>query len=120
MLNAMAAEGSRDVTTEEEDILQRSTKRSKDSHEGSDRSNGRATDAGEGCEGSGRSYRDTVMGDAARSQESQDDEEDGNTSEDDEILEGDKVTWFGMGMTKEEKIAARRPWRSCLIIKLVG
>lgn len=40
--------------------------------------------------------------------------------ENDIIEEGDKVSWFGIGMTKEEKIAARKPWRSSLIIKLVG
>lgn len=67
-----------------------------------------------------RSYHETVMGDSACSHANQEKEdEDGDTSDVDEILEGDKVTWFGMGMTKEEKKAARRLWRSNLIIKLV-
>lgn len=28
--------------------------------------------------------------------------------------------WFSMGMSKQEKLEARRPWRWSLIIKLVG
>lgn len=30
--------------------------------------------------------------------------------DDDVIEEGDDETWFGMGMTKEEEIVARRLW----------
>lgn len=45
---------------------------------------------------------------------------DGEVFDDDMVEEGDKVTWFGMGMTREEKIAVKRPWRNSLIIKLVG
>lgn len=52
------------------------------------------------------------------SQEEEDEE--GNTSDDDLVEEGDGVSWFGMGMTKMEKMEARRPWRNSLIIKLVG
>lgn len=44
---------------------------------------------------------------------------DGDVSDDDVIEERDKVTRFGMRMTREEKIAARRAWRNSLIIKLV-
>src|SRR3954463_13819301 len=51
-------------------------------------------------------------------QEEVDDE--GNTSDDDLVEEGDGVSWFGMGMTKMEKIEVRRPWRNSLIVKLVG
>lgn len=29
-------------------------------------------------------------------------------------------TWFALGMTKEEKIEARRPWLNNIIVKLIG
>lgn len=38
----------------------------------------------------------------------------------DDGLEEDDLDGFGMEMSREEKIAARRPWRNSLIIKLVG
>lgn len=100
----------REASEEEEDTLHRNTKRSKESHEpvatparGADAA---AEDIGE----ERRSYRDTVMGNSDFSEESnEEEEEECNTSDDDVIEEEDKVTWFGMGMTKEEKIVARRP-----------
>lgn len=39
---------------------------------------------------------------------------------DDFLVEGDGKTWFGMGMTREEKIEARRPWCNSVIIRVVG
>lgn len=118
---AAIEERTREVSPEEEDILQRSTKRTKESRERADLNGGEGKTSDPDPAGRGKSYRDTVMGDSMDSQTSQEEEdEEGNTSDDDEILEGDKTTWFGMGMTKQEKIAARRPWRSSLIIKLVG
>lgn len=118
---ASTEERTREASPEEEDILQRSTKRTKESHESTDTNNGKGKNPDPDLAGRERSYRDTVMGDSMESQASQEEEdEEGNTSDDDEILEGDKISWFGMGMTKQEKIAARRPWRNSLIIKLVG
>lgn len=38
----------------------------------------------------------------------------------DHVEEGDGKTWFGMDMTQEEKIEARRPWCKNLIIRVVG
>lgn len=32
----------------------------------------------------------------------------------------DDEEWFGIGMTREEKIKVRRPWRNSLIIKLIS
>lgn len=62
-----------------------------------------------------------VRGEGSKDQRLQDEEDDeGNTLDDDLIEEGDGVWWFGIGMTKTEKIDARRPWRNSLIIKLVG
>lgn len=44
----------------------------------------------------------------------------GDVSDDDVVDVRDYPTWFWMGMTREEKIEARRSWRSSLIIKLLG
>lgn len=33
---------------------------------------------------------------------------------------GNDKAWFGMGMSREEKLEARWPWRNSLIIKLIG
>lgn len=43
-----------------------------------------------------------------------------DVSDDDVIKEGEDETWFGIGITNEEKIEARRPWRNSLIVKLIG
>lgn len=40
---------------------------------------------------------------------------------DDDFLEADDDgSWFSMGMSKEEKYEAKKPWCMSLIIKLVG
>lgn len=71
--------------------------------------------------GSKVSYRDSVFGSRARVVMDEDGSmEDGDISDDDQIEESNEGTWFGIGMTREEKIEARRPWRNALIIKLVG
>lgn len=55
-----------------------------------------------------RSYRDTVMIDSSHGHVTQEEEdEEGNTSGDDVIEEGDNETSFGMAMMSEEKIEAR-------------
>lgn len=51
---------------------------------------------------------------------SEEEEDEGDVSNDDVIEEGDDETWFGMGMTRAEKIEERRSGRNNLIIKLVG
>lgn len=61
------------------------------------------------------------MGDSSQRHETQEEEDgEGNTSDDDVIEEGDNETWFDMGMTRKEKIKARKTWRNSIIIKLVG
>lgn len=45
---------------------------------------------------------------------------DGEVSDDDPVEEESGGPWFSMGMSEQEKIEARRPWRWSLIIKLVG
>lgn len=37
---------------------------------------------------------------------------------DDTLEEGEEEAWFSIGMNKEEKLEARRPWRNNLIIRL--
>lgn len=114
----------RDASIEEEDILQRSTERTKGSHDvGSAMGLGASSGGGEvdvqmGAEK--KSYKDSVAGESKEPQGGSDDmEDDGDASDDDVMEEGDEP-WFGMGMTRAEKIEARRPWRNSLIIKLVG
>lgn len=41
-------------------------------------------------------------------------------SDDDVIQEGEDESWFSIGMTREQKIEGRRPWRGSLIVKLIG
>lgn len=63
----------------------------------------------------------TITGGSSEAMKGIEDEDlDGDVSDDDMVEEGGKVTWFGMGMMREEKIVSRRPWRNSLIIKLVG
>lgn len=79
-----------EASAEVEDLLQRSTKRSKESHDAPDppkEDQGMAS--GSPREGI-RSYHDTVRGDNSKDQSSQDEDDDeGNTSNDDLIEEGD-------------------------------
>lgn len=68
------------------------------------------------------SHMDKVMGigmDVSMDGEDMDLEDD--VSDDDEDFEDDgEGPWFTMGMPKEEKIEAQRPWKLSLIIKLMG
>lgn len=43
-----------------------------------------------------------------------------DTSDDDDDYDDVEGPWISMGMTKEGKHEARKPWRLSLIIKLVG
>lgn len=68
-----------------------------------------------------RSYKDSVLGRQGGSHATDEDlYSDGNISDDDIIKESNEDSWFGTGMTKEEKIEARKPWRNSVIVKLVG
>lgn len=110
----------KDASEDEEGILHRSTKRNKGRHptapasvNGGDESRSAAGEAR-------RTYRDSVMGGSDNGEgDPEERDEEGDVS-DDVVEEGDVETWFGMGMMREEKIEARRPWRNSLIIKLVG
>lgn len=67
------------------------------------------------------SYKELVIRDKGSGERGKKDlMTEGEVSDDDTIEEGDDEAWFGIGMTREEKIEARRPWRSSLIIKLIG
>lgn len=37
---------------------------------------------------------------------------DGEVSNDDNVEEGEDDAWFGMGMTREEKLEAHWPWQT--------
>lgn len=90
-------------TAEEEDNLVRSTKRSKSC---------RADTAEEGPEGVTRhSYRDIVCDPSSFQAMDTDSlyEEDDDVSDDDIVEDLDDDSCFSMGMSKHEKIAARRP-----------
>lgn len=109
------------ASTEEEDILQRSTKRSKE--EGGNTRPAHGSGGSPKVKGRVRkSYKESVIGGSRTGpidMEGEDNE--GDVSDDDVVEEAtEDDTWFGVGMSKEEKIAARRPWRNSLIIKLVG
>lgn len=52
--------------------------------------------------------------------EDEDVDSDGNFSDDDMLVEENGGPWFAMGMSKEEKLEARKPWQMSLIIKLLG
>lgn len=65
------------------------------------------------------SYRDKVMGikcDVAM----EGDNQEGDVSDDDDLEDEKEGPWFLMGMTREEKSKAMKPWRLSLIVKLVG
>lgn len=93
----------------EEDILVRSTKRNKSSVSAED-SEIRP------------SYRDKVRGMAATptTMEGLNNDDDDDASDDDVVEDLGDDYCFSMGMSRQEKISARRPWRTTLIIKLVG
>lgn len=67
------------------------------------------------------SYRGSVVGENGNLEEGKDDPMvDGEVFDDDAIEEGDDEVWFGMGMTREEKLEAYLSRRNSLIIKLIG
>lgn len=67
------------------------------------------------------SYIDSVIGTGGiRGKTGKDPLNDDDVSADDVVKNRDDPTWFGFGITREEKIEVRRPWRNSLIIKLIG
>lgn len=108
------SDNARASTEEEADVLCRSRWRKIGDSDGK---------GGSESEGERRftSYKDSVIGDKRRSEANLGDTgNDGYVSDDDVVEVADDETWFGVGMTRKEKIKARRPWRNNLIIKLVG
>lgn len=111
------------TTKEEADNLSRSTKKVKTGGPGGDKD--RAFGVEEDVKFEERrksSYRDKVMGlETDVSMEGNDSDAFGDASDND-VIEDDYQDgpWISLGMTKEEKKQARKPWRFSLIIKLVG
>lgn len=97
------------ASIEEEDLLQRSTRCCKVRHDPPDPSRGDLGQTSENPKGERTSYRDMARGDRGKEQELEEEVDDeGNTSDNNLVEEGDGVTWFGMGMTKMEKFEARQ------------
>lgn len=112
-----------DLSKEEEDTFRRSKRRSRDpSDDYASHYTMGDTSTGASVDGTDKvSYRDKVARKKIRTiWEEVDPMDEGEISDDDLIEEGDGVTWFGVGMTRDEKIEARRPWRNSVIIKVVG
>lgn len=109
--------GQHDRSDEEDDLLRRSKRRNK----------GSAVEMNtesmmEGVtENGNKSYKDADMGSKGKESMFQMDEAlDGEISDDNFIEESMDDSWFGIGMTREEKREARRPWWNSLFIKIVG
>lgn len=114
-----------DLTTEEADLLDRSKRRGKDAEDVDVQAQGNVGGASS-TQAKGKaqaSYRDTVLGDrdSVRQMSAGFEElDEAEISDDDLVEESNDATWFGVGMTRAEKIEARLPWCNSLIIKLVG
>lgn len=110
---------------EEEDLLERSKRRSKDQSREEDHEDREASEQAEDEQRAPkrqtpmRSYRDSVLGYGKRWNIRGEEIDEGYVSDDDLIEECADGTWVGWGMSREEKIEARRPWRNSLIVKLV-
>lgn len=72
--------------------------------------------------GKTKSYRDSVISSQQRRFSWEDEISflENEVSDDDLVENGDNEAWFSMGMTREEKLEARRPWCLNIIIKLIG
>lgn len=67
------------------------------------------------------SYRDTQQGKSDKAYMEIDSyKEDSDASDDDSTKEEEEGPWFTIGMSKQEKFLTRKPWRTSLIIKLIG
>lgn len=117
--------GSSHETTEEDaDLFRRSKRRNKDNIGSGNVEYQGNSQADSGLSGEGRgkaSYRDSLVGRGMSTRVYGSAlEEVGGISDDDPIKEGGNGSWFSMGMTRAEKIKARRSWWNSLIITLVG
>lgn len=107
---------------EEADNLLRSTKKVRtDGMEGNSKRGAGGNEEGNFEERCKSSYKEKVL-DMNFDVVMEGDEVDleGEVSDDDKSEYDEEDPWFSIGMTKEEKLEARRPWRLSLIIKLVG
>lgn len=105
-----AKEGDTSASAEEEDMLERSKRRGKNQVDMETAS----------PKAPRRSYRDSVLSHDRRRDLMGAEIDDSEVSDGDLIEECTDSTWVGIGMMKEEKIEARRPWRNSLIVKLMG
>lgn len=123
---------------EEQDLLRRSKRRNKgplpereesadgggvsmEGVETSTEADKEATKGPKGSAGGRSSYMEAAMGFGGKAYaKGFVEEDDGAVSDDDVIEESTDPSWFGIGMTREEKLRARRPWWNSLIVKLVG
>lgn len=111
-----------DQTEEEDDLLRRSKRRKKGTDVGGTSNMvGVEGDSGVKERYKNFSYKDAAMGFKMNSHLTGSDEaDDGAIYDDDVIEESTDPSWFGIGMTREDKWRARKPWWNSLIIKLVG
>lgn len=112
----MESDGDSPRSTQEDDLLDRPTKRYKESHEKVDLEK----DQGEGSQRP--TYKDILcgsQGNASMWVDGSDGEEEDVSGDDfeEEVVDS---SMFGMGMSRHEKMAARKPWRTSMIIKFVG
>lgn len=114
-------EDNRGSSEEEVDLVHRSKKRNKERNDEMEVQFEKGDPSGRAGESKEkRSYKDSAMGTRGVRVTEEDFLDDGEISDDDAIEEGIDESSFGMGMTREEKIEARRPWRNSLIVKMVG
>lgn len=100
----MSTTGEKEVSKEEEDLLERSKRRSKENE-------GKGEDASKATEEKTerRSYSDSVLGYGRRRNIRGEELDDGEVSDDDLIDESSDGTWIGWGLTREQKKEAGRP-----------
>lgn len=107
---------------EEEDIRRRSKNRSMEGSKPMDVSHEKEADLGKENDMAVKmSHKGSVTGTGQNSRACAEDfMVPWEASDDDVIEEGNGVTWFEIGMTREDKLEARKPWRNSLVIKVVG
>lgn len=67
------------------------------------------------------SYKEVAMRFKGKAHIGRDDDVDHGAISDDDVKEKSRYpSWFGIGMTREEKWRVRKPWWNSLIVKLVG
>lgn len=103
-------------SSEEEDNLARSTKRSK-----VDEGNGSSSQEGVPASTKRPSYKESLFkGQGVMHMETDIVDDDSDASDNDLSDDDIEGPMFSMGISKQDKINARKPWRTSLIVKLVG